>query len=105
VTLFNLPPLEPGYLSTEAPPSADRRRTIRNQGLIARGVHPATGEPLLDPGWGLHCGDCAHAVHLRAGNRAFWKCEWHRLGLSASAASDIRVGWPACTLVRIDAER
>lgn len=102
MTLFDLPPLEPGYLSTDPPPSADRRRTTRNQDLLARGIHPATRLPLLDPDWEFRCRDCAHAVRIDHVTRGWWKCELHRLGTSASAASDIRVSWPACTRFRIE---
>jgi hypothetical protein len=74
--------------------SAGRRLTIRNRALIDRGVHPATGTP-TDP---AHtCGTCHHAVLASNGNRAWWKCDLHRLGLSHSAHSDIRLSWPACT--------
>jgi hypothetical protein len=102
--LFDLPPLTPGYLSTKPAEkeSATVRLTRRNNDLLAHGLHPATGAALLDPEWGYHCGDCAHARHVTNGNRAWWKCELHRLGVSHSAASDIRVGWPACTRLRVD---
>ena len=45
---------------------------------------------------GHTCADCAHHV-THARNRAWHKCDAHRLGQSASAHSDIRVSWPACT--------
>lgn len=77
--------------------SAGRRLTIRNNTLIARGVHPATNRPLLGGAPRRTCAECAHCTPVRA-CRTFWKCEKHRLGKSSSAASDIRKGWPACEL-------
>jgi len=38
----------------------------------------------------------------RAG--AHHKCDQHRLGESHSAASDVRVGWPACVRFEKDAD-
>jgi hypothetical protein len=84
--------------------SADRRRTQQQQVSIANGRHPATRQPLLDPEWGYRCRDCTHAVRITPGNRSWWKCRRHRLGMSCSAASDIRVSWPACVLLKIDPE-
>lgn len=98
---------DPGPEADTAPPehhvSADRRRTEQNEGLLATGVHPATRRPLAynvkgSPGAGHTCGDCAHHHAYDYHNRAYHKCDSHRLGESHSAASDIRVGWPACTL-------
>lgn len=92
-----------------APPEAglsrDARRTQNNKALLAHDVHPATRLPLLDEGWGFTCRDCHHAVRVRhRGPRVWWKCELHRLGLSRSADSDIRCGWPACVRFRVDPE-
>ena len=67
--LFPLPPLTPGYLSTDPPESAGRRRTRRQRETLAHGYHPATGERLLDADWGYHCRDCAHAVPMSAGQQ------------------------------------
>jgi hypothetical protein len=77
--------------------SADRRRTLANRARIAAGQHPATRAPLLSGGQAT-CSTCAHAHHLQHHNRSWWKCDRHRLGMSHSAASDIRASWPACTL-------
>lgn len=80
--------------------SADMRRTMRNHELLERGVHPATGRLLLAqlPDVNDTCGNCTHhKVHHR-GNKVVHKCTEHRLGESFSAASDIRVSWPACAL-------
>lgn len=85
-------PLPPGL-------SATRRLTARNEALLARGYHPATGRPLLDND-SLCCGNCAHHHAYRHNTRIYHKCDQHRLGESNSAASDVRTGWPACTLHR-----
>jgi hypothetical protein len=69
--------------------------TAKNQALLAAGIHPATGRALLTDS---KCGDCVHAEHHSGGAKSFWKCAKHRLGMSRSEASDVRVGWPACTL-------
>lgn len=82
--------------------SRDRRQTVRNETTLARGRHPATGLRLLDPGWHFTCGQCNHHVRITGGNRTYSKCDVSRLGLSASAASDIRQKWPACTQFRLD---
>lgn len=71
------------------------RRTKRNAALLARGTHPAT-RLRVRPELGT-CGACAHAQRQSVGNSRFWKCRKHRLGMSGSEASDIRVSWPACT--------
>jgi hypothetical protein len=104
---FDLPPLTPGYLSTDPADelSADQRRTLRNQAELDAGRHPATGAPLLHPDWEFQCRDCIHAHRVEGGARRFWKCDLHRLGMSRSAASDIRIGWPACTRLTIEARR
>lgn len=89
--MFDLPPapaVTPGM-------SAGRRRTIRQRESLAAGRHPATGLPLRTEGG--FCGSCSHHVVIDRGNRSWHKCEVHRLGTSSSAASDIRVSWPACT--------
>lgn len=83
--------------------SADAARTQRNNDSIRRGVHPATGRALLDPLPTVReaCGGCAHHhAYERYSSRkkTFHKCDVHRLGQSHSAASDIRVSWPACAL-------
>jgi hypothetical protein len=110
--LAAMPGLEPGYLSTERQPgppprcggleeSRDARRTRLNNEQLAQGRHPATRAALLDPAWGYHCGDCTHAFRVSLSTKQVWKCELHRLGPSHSEASDIRVGWPACTRFKL----
>jgi len=74
--------------------SATQKVTQRNKDQIAAGRHPATLLPLLPDEC---CGQCVHAHHYNHHNRSYWKCGEHRLGESHSAASDIRVSWPACT--------
>lgn len=98
------PFLEPPRPTPDRALSPDARRTARNRQLLADRVHPATYAALLDPEWGFTCRDCAHATHVSRGNTNPWKCDRGRLGLSHSAASDIRVSWPACTLLTIDPE-
>lgn len=67
--------------------------TARNKAMLEGGHHPATGSKLR-PDLGT-CGDCVFHVERHMGGR-YHKCKNHRLGLSGSEASDIRVGWPAC---------
>lgn len=93
MTLF-----DPGPALPPPPPdtrSYTERLTARNRDLLAAGVHPATRRGLLDGD--ATCATCAHHVVVHV-NRRFHKCEKHRLGVSASEASDIRVSWPACVL-------
>lgn len=70
--------------------SADRRRTFRQRADLQAGRHPLMGGP-THPDVGT-CGNCAHHVVIQMGSR-YHKCE---LKHSASAATDVRVGWPAC---------
>lgn len=85
----------------EPPPklSADQKLTKRNADLLAKGKHPATLLPLL--GGDATCGGCVHHEALPYHSRTYHKCELHRLGISHSTASDVRVSWPAC--VRFEA--
>lgn len=92
----------PRHPDLERQLSPDARRTQRQQSRLDQGIHPASGYSLLDPEWGYRCRDCHHAIRIDIGSRRVWKCRLHRLGLSHSAASDIRVSWPACTLFRLD---
>ena len=89
---------DPGPAVIEEPEedlSADRKITQSNKRQLARGVHPATlcG---LDPDESHKCGNCAHHLISDGHAKRYHKCELHRLGLSQSAASDIRVSWPGC---------
>lgn len=74
--------------------SADQRRTIKRRRLLELGINPATRRPFRVP-LGETCGSCAHHRAARAGNSRFHKCDLNR---SSSAATDIRVSWPACDL-------
>lgn len=79
--------------------SATRRLTIRNENLLARGIHPASGFPLLvTDAKPAKCRTCLFKRYVNAGANSYNKCEKHRLGMSRSNASDIRVSWCACTL-------
>lgn len=97
--LFAVPePIAP--LNVHGKVSATRRRTMKNNELIARGINPATRRPVLSGD--RTCGDCTHCTPIRwsfgATGKTYWKCELHRLGKSHSEASDIRRSWPACEL-------
>ncbi len=73
--------------------SADRKRTIKRQQLIANGIHPATKVKLLDNG--ETCGSCAHLlVSKTRPGKSWFKCGL--LPITNGPGSDIRVGWPAC---------
>ena len=87
-TLFGPTPEPPPKLS------ADQRLTKRNAELLARGKHPATLLPLL--GTRDTCGGCSHHQALGYHARTYHKCDLHRLGVTHSTASDVRVSWPAC---------
>ena len=98
------PPTLPGFehlapvavVPDDASPTV--RRTARRRLLLEAGVHPATGLRLFPAVFGNTCGGCVHAVKVQHGARAYWKCNESRLGLSHSAASDIRTSWPACEM-------
>lgn len=96
MTLFDLPPVP----AAEPPEklSAGRRLTLRRQADLAAGRHPVTGLPLLDAEWGFTCGTCAHHYVARLAG-SYHKCALRDTG---SEATDIRVGWPACTRYRIE---
>lgn len=55
----------------------------------ALGRHPF-GMPFADNG--ETCGTCAYAFK----SNDWWKCE--RMGVTGGPGTDLRVGWPACTL-------
>jgi hypothetical protein len=78
--------------------SYGRRLTLRRAADIAAGRHPVTRLPLLDVEWGFTCGSCAHHLVHRMGG-TYHKCALRDTG---SEATDIRVGWPACTRYRIE---
>lgn len=82
------------------------RRTARRRIMLEAGLNPATARPLLPTELGRTCGDCVHAERFELDTRAYWKCTGpaSRLGASHSAASDIRIGWPACDAGRFTTE-
>lgn len=87
--------------------SPTQRRTQRQKAKLSAGRHPATNSPLLDEPdtddqWGFTCRDCVHSFRYRPGNTTVWKC-WlqFRQARGSSEATDIRIGWPACTHLRI----
>lgn len=82
--------LEFGVTPPEKDLSPQKRRTIRNRELIARGIHPCTRVPLARNG--ETCGTCALSAWKRMGNRYF-KCS---LNMTSGPATDIRAFWPAC---------
>ena len=75
--------------------SADAARTQRQRELLAAGEHPATGVAVT-VGPSLQCAGCVHLHRVHRGNTKAYKCDAHRLGMSHSSASDVRVSWPAC---------
>jgi hypothetical protein len=89
MTLF-----DPDPADQPQPLSADRGRTLKRLQLLQRGIHPATRHPLQPE----HvCGTCAFRRKVNS---------WHKClkaGASSSAATDIRVSWPACDLWEADA--
>lgn len=90
MTLFPVDPIEPTEPARSL--SADRRRTLRQQQMIANGVHPVTRR-LLRPQGGT-CGDCAHLHGEHHHNRTYYKCDL--TVVTNGAATDIRLSWPAC---------
>lgn len=96
------PDLDPG----PRPPAlgSDAQRTLRQDGLIARGFNPGIRLRLHPDattgrtGDGLRCRDCRHLYRTGAGASDFLKCalagaprvrgEW---------GPDFRAWWPACT--------
>jgi hypothetical protein len=81
--LFDLP-------ATEKPIdeklSVDKRRTLRNQAWLDRGMHPVSRRALRGKGT---CGECAHCVR----HGRYIKCE---LNATNGPGTDIRLKWPAC---------
>lgn len=104
-------PLFGGYEPPQEPPteplSADRRRTQRQAGLIAIGIHPLTKQqihplasrhrdadsPKSDP---FTCGSCYFRQVLDYHNRAYPKCVKAQHFVTHGASTDVRAWWPAC---------
>jgi hypothetical protein len=74
-------------------PSATKRRTQRNEAMIAKGLHPF-GPPLRQPR-GETCGTCRFAQAVRMAG-TYWKCE--KMQNTHGPATDLRLKWPACAL-------
>lgn len=87
--------LPPEFRSTMAVDAKGRPDyTARNNACLEEGIHPATYQKVCtDLG---KCGDCTHHQTTGHASRTYHKCDLHRLGMSHSTASDIRVSWPAC---------
>lgn len=84
------PPEEPGL--ERAALSADARRTLRRNELLAAGTHPTTKRPLRTPA-GETCGSCALLRRHRV-SRTYWKCG--AVPLTFGPGTDVRLSWPAC---------
>ncbi|MGH9249758.1 MAG: hypothetical protein ACRD0W_09630 [Acidimicrobiales bacterium] len=97
--LFAVPDVEPEPVEQM---SYDQRLTLRNRDTLARGFHPATRRRLLDPGWGYRFKDCSHCYGSGHNLRTYWKCARNPRGHTGGPGTDIRIGWPACELLRID---
>lgn len=124
LTLFDADPyLVPPVAETPvAKLSEGRRRTLRQAEAIARGGHPlglvhpsvrvhpdANGRTAARgnaPERPLRCGTCQFRTPIGGHSRDYHKCKWPNPDaylyselprVSASAATDIRSWWPACT--------
>lgn len=83
------------FLVAPAPAlSAQRRRTLRQHDLVARGIHPLAltyARPELGT-----CGDCIFRQLQHGGVRLYPKCTRYPERTSHSASTDCRAWWPAC---------
>lgn len=70
--------------------STDRRRTLRNQALLDRGLHPVSRRALRGDGT---CGECTHCTR----HGRYIKCD---LNSTSGPGTDIRLKWPACVSFR-----
>jgi len=88
--LFEVEPVDP-----EPALSANRRRTIRNQASLDKGVHPVSGLRLLPVESGASCGGCDNFLveQARSRSKTYFKC---KLKYSHGPATDLRKRWPAC---------
>jgi hypothetical protein len=78
--------------------TADRRRTLRNNAMLARGIHPTTRAKLLHAEWSRTCGDCDHHVVNAGHAKTYHKCD--AALMTMGPATDVRVSWPACERFR-----
>lgn len=77
----------------QGPLSAAKRRTLRQQSQIGRGIHPATEMALANNG--QTCGTCKHCEGFRHGGKStYYKCLL--MPVTNGPGSDIRLSWPAC---------
>jgi hypothetical protein len=87
--LENVPPPSSTEISKLSP---DRARTERRKLMLERGQHPTgNGEINLEH----NCRECIHCI-AHGWQRTYYKCDVSALGERRSAASDIRLSWPAC---------
>ena len=87
--LFNAAEYEVPELGAAGGYSANLTR--RKLAVLAAGLHPITGLPLLDRV--TQCRSCAH-VHRRHLAKVYIKCE---LRDTRSEVTDLRLWYPACT--------
>lgn len=94
------------YLELDAYESlgVDARRTRRQRAAMDEGWHPF-GAPLHPDAPppddrdapGPRCGSCVHATRMRHHDRTYVKCGVDGVNrVSHTAASDLRLWWPAC---------
>jgi hypothetical protein len=76
---------------TKGEATYEHRLHDRQRLLLAQGVHPATGRPLLTTG--QTCGDC---VNFYRRSDRYFKCSL--VPMTFGPLTDIRKGWPACSL-------
>ena len=95
-TLFDPGPPDPGHCVDEPKLSYERRLTIWRNDMIANGVHPITGAPLIDQDDPpvKTCGNCARTGLQGGVAGRYVKCSLNNTG---GPKTDVRVGWPACT--------
>lgn len=90
MTLF-----DPGPTTRPVEPAGeDARRTSRRNALLAIGIHPTTGARLARNG--ETCGSCRWVGANRHNCRTYHKCT--KVFVTRGPATDVRLGWPACTL-------
>jgi hypothetical protein len=81
-------------LPAPLPLSTGRRLTARQRLDVAKGYHPLTRLPLLEPRDDTKkCGTCIHRT--KGGSRGYPKCD--QTTITSGPATDCRAWWPACT--------
>jgi hypothetical protein len=91
----DLVPVDPMPPAVVEKLSDGRRLTLRQKENIVRGRHPLAPDMWLLADNGETCGTCVHRIRVDGGNREYPKCDLTTM--SASASSDCRAWWPACT--------